>query len=346
MRSEANLSGAARITIEQATTEDDAGYLRFARASFGASAYQANPRYLPWLYEHSPFSRGRGRDMWIARDDDGIIRGCIHQLRLPWSVGGEVVIVPALHNTMMEPTHRGVAGGMLILQAMKGEAHVFVPGAEGAVAEALRQLRFQTVASTVLRRVLRPVAAMGSVLAERLGMAATPVTVIDRALRAAGAVVPMSSGELVGLVDLANREAAVGFRPWWTVEAMWWRFFHTAGPFSALWLEGSFAAPQAFAIVSLGRRRGVVIARVLCSAAIKPQGHAQVLERAAQGARALGAQAIQFTSGGELTPDLPGWRPVPDAAQTLIFHRAPAPEPDRFCAGVGDYGLEALLTIR
>jgi hypothetical protein len=335
-----------RIRIEHATEADDAGYLRFARASFGASAYQASYRYLAWLYDHGPYSRGRGRDFWVARDEAGMIRGCIHQLRLPWSANGAEVIVPALHNTMMEPAHRGVAGGMLILQAMKGEGHVFVPGAEGAVAATLRRLRFVPVATQVRRRLLRPVAALGAMLAERAGWQTAPVRVRETALRAVGAIVPRSAEELAGLVALANRGGSGEFRPHWTVEAMGWRFFHAEGPLSALWIEGDLASPRAFAIVSIGRRRGVVLARVLCSAAVEPEWHTRVLQQAAQGACALGAQAIQFTSGGDPAPDLPGWRAVSGAPQTLIYHRKPATGPDRFCAGAGDYGLEALLTER
>lgn len=338
--------GALSIRIEHATEADDAGYLRFARESFGVCAYQASPRYLAWLYDHGPFSRGRGRDLWVARDDEGIIRGCIHQLRLPWQANGTELIVPALHNTMMETAYRGVAGGMLILQAMKGEAHVFVPGAEGAVAATLRRLRFQPVASEVRRRVLRPVAAVAALVAERAGLRIAPISVRESALRAAGAVVPRSGEELAGLVALANQGGPREFRPHWTVAAMEWRFFHAEGPCSALWVEGRLESPQAFAIVSIGRRRGVALARVLCSAAAEPRWHTRVLERAARGARALGAQLIQFTSGGDPVPGSLGWHSISDAPQTLMYHRTPVAGSDRFCAGAGDYGLEALLTER
>lgn len=345
-RQKAGENSALRIQIDHATEADVAGYLRFARESFGASVYQASPQYLAWLYDYCPFSRGRGQDLLVARDNEGIIRGCIHKLRLPWRANGREVIVPALHNTMMETTHRGVAGGMLILQAMKGEAHVFVPGAEGAVAATLRKVGFRPVASEVRRRVLRSVAALGAAMVDRAGLRNAPVRVSESAQRASGAVMLRSTEELAGVVALANQNAPGEFRPHWTIEAMGWRYFHPKGPYSALWIEGKIESPQAFAIVSIGRRRGVALARVLCSRAIELECHTRVLDRAARGARTLGAQMIQFTSGGDPVPNLPGWHTVSVAPQTLIFHRVPTPESDRFCAGAGDYGLEALLTIR
>jgi hypothetical protein len=340
------MSSSGQIAIENFKNSDERSYLQFARECFGADSYQACARYLSWLYDLGPYSRGRERDCWVARDEKGVVRGCIHQLRLPWRGPGLDVIVPALHNTMMHPVSRGSAGGMLILQAIKGEAHALVPGAEGAVADVLRKLGFQALGSLLWRRVLRPVAGLSAMVSDFAGFSFKPAQVSESAMRDAGACVLSSNEELAGILPLANHGMSLTFGPYWTVEALRWRFFHPLGPCSLLWVDGQRESPRGFAIVSIGRHRGVVLARVLCSSAYGPHALTRVLDIAARGSRALGAHVIQFTSEPNSKLELSGWYRVGKAPKTMIFHRGVYSVPTRFCPGAGDYGIESLLTER
>jgi hypothetical protein len=338
---------AAQIKIESASSDDRDAYLRFASRNYGPSSYQASPRYISWLYDHGPYSRGFGQDLILARDRKGEVRGCIHKLRLPWRSEIREVFVPALHNMLLEPAYRGIAGGMLILQALRSESHAFVPGTNGIVAQTLPRLGFRVIPSTVYRKLLRPAAAYGAFLAWRLGLTPSSVQVPSLpSLRAAGVVSIDSAQDLAGLVKLANSGSRFAFSPAWTVKGMHWRFFHPHGPWSALWIEGPLKSPNAFAIVSIGRVKGVVLARVLCSAARDTRSHCRVLSQAALGSRALGVQVIQLTYVGAKSPGLPGWLRVARPPQSLIYKRTLAVEENWFCAGAGDYGLEALLTNR
>jgi hypothetical protein len=253
-------------------------------------------------------------------------------------------MVTALHNTMMEARYRGAVGGALILQAIKGEPYVFVPGAEGAVARTLRRLGFQPIFTQSRILLLRPLGAAAAILATRTGFRLPNFRVRDAARRSSGALMPRTAEELAGIVALINRAHQGDLRPHWTVAGMYWRFFHPEGPFSALWIEGSLDAPKSFAIVSLGRRHGVAFARVLCSAGIDGTLHAQVLEKAAKGAYAIGAHLIQFSSDDDSMPELPRWKRVRNAPEASLFQRVPTGLPVRFCPGAGDYGLESLIT--
>ena len=332
----------AKFIITPFTWDLLPAYSKFASTSFGAGSYQATEQYLRWLYECNPLSRGAGRDMWVARIETGDIIGCIHTLRLEWVHAGSSFLVPSLHNTMIHPAYRGVAGGMLILQAFKGEAHAFVPGAEGSVADTLRRMRFVAVPTNWSRKILRPFAAASARAASRLGWQAAPFQLKHEP----SAVNVGRPVELEGCVALANRGSDTEFRPQWNEATFFWRFFHPDGPRHLLFVEGNMSCPAGYAVLSIGRRHGVALARIVdiqgrdsetverliqrCSAAIRRQG---------------GAVLLNYSSGAE-TAVATGLQRHPATATTLIYHRTPSSMPTayRFNASAGDYGFEAILT--
>jgi len=335
-----------RIKIVPYSPDLAGAYAAFARTSFGAASYQAAPRYLHWLYECNPLSRGSTRDMWVAQADNAAVVGCIHTMRLNWIHRGQERVVPSLHNTMMHPEYRGVAGGMLILQAFKGEPHAFVPGAEGAVADALRRMKFTVVTTSWSRRALRPLAGGIAYVAHALGYSPAGIRLARDLPAGGGEFVPKGQADLAGCVALANHSDTESMRPCWTPEAFFWRFFHPEGPRHVLLITGSTTNPDGYVIISLGLRKGLRLARIVDLQARSSEVRLKLLEQATVAARRQRMDLLLDHSVGVGQGSAPRWSPYASPAQTLFYHRSAKEAPAAYSipAAAGDYGFEAILT--
>jgi len=349
----------ADIQIVAGEAKREADYLAFARVVFGPQAYQASPNYLRWLYDEAPLSRGRCRDFHLAVDPGGGVVGCIHVQRMLWRWQGAEIVVAAPQNTMVLPAHRkGGAGGLLSAQAFFGEQHVFVPGTHEAWAGGMRRLGYADLVTCWRACWLRPVAAGLRLAWSRIGRASLAWSawpdndaVVQGHAEGYGWRMwrPREADEIVDLVAYANHAWQVddAFAQWWRTEVFFWRFFHPRGPAHRVLVLEQERGIAGFAVVSLGVRHGLAVARVVDWRARDEQTLTVLLRLIRAAARRAGAHLL-LVMGGESQSNLwlersefSAWsrRPI-----TLIHHRERGLRGVKhsFMPSAGDYGFESI----
>jgi hypothetical protein len=326
-------------------------YLRFAIASWGRDAHQANPQYPQWLYEENPAGATLARDFLVGLDESGHVVACAHKLRLPWNVGGSRVDVPALHNLMAAPSHRQGIGGVLMLTALARDAHVLVPGSTEPLSSSYRRLGSQPIEAAWYRWVLDPLGGGARFVAGRFGVSAPrwptgrlrSVRYLMPGLRVEDAPSRARHAEIAAALtsDVDAGTAA----PAWTPDLVAWRFFHPLGPRHLVIDDGSDGF---LAIVSLGRRHGVRVARLL---EVRARDHVRLRRGIARLRAALlilgGDVLLGFVADAQLADALAavgGRRRSVGAPQTWVYHRqrSAAFARWRFGGGAGDHGFDAL----
>jgi hypothetical protein len=312
-------------------------YLDFASRAFGPRSYQADERYIRWLYDESP--HGALSDCALVASGERIV-GCLHKLRLTWRIGQADAPVATVHNLFVDPDHRGGLGATLVLAAMRGETAIFVPGAAGAAGFIYERLRWPEIHCQWHRRVWK----------SPLGL-----------LRAAGnaSVVYSDAGQddlrltfhpdedtigacLAALNDTAGESA----RPIWTRETFGWRFLHPLGPRHLLASSGS----RSFAIFSCGVRRGVRMARLIDAAFDDRDRIVALLRWTTRLLARRGVMVSWSYSSRELlnaaVADL-RWTAMAQPPRSFLFRRrAGAPHSTAINASAGDFGFESIRDHR
>lgn len=323
------------IVFSHLTEELYPAYCTFASATFGPDSYQASSVYLDWLYKYSPLSNGYA-DCRLAVKGNKIV-GCIHRMRMSWKLGDQLFVVPSIHNTMVVPKYQTGVGGLLIAQAMRGEPYAFVPGAEGAVADILRRLGFSAVPQRWWVKWLRPASAILHLAGSRLGIFPSAAAL---QLTAAS----LTDAEIDEMLDLANLQSGIpAMRQVWTRGLFRWRFAHPYGPRAGFVRSGKTKL-TGYAIITLGWRRGLVLARVIewnLRPGTEPQ---ELFYLVTAWARDHGAHLIFVGSGVESLSarfQSLGWRSRQNAAQAFL--RGGTGEV-AMMPSVGDYGLESFAS--
>jgi hypothetical protein len=333
------------ISIRPLRFDDRAPYRRFCEATFGRDAYQGRSTYLDWLYVDNPVGRGL-EDCFVATGPEGAIVGCIHRLRLPWVIQGREVTIPSLHNLMIAESFRGGAGFFMLTRAVKGETHAVIPGVTGPLAEAYVRMGYQRLDTRWYRRVLRIDRAAVQMLLHRLGDRGRRPPATARSARSSHGLAVTASPDDATAADVAaalNQNAGSGARVMhvaWSPELVQWRFFSRLGPghvFARDELDGSFA------IVSVGPRHGVTVARILAwSPVILSSGF---LERLGRLAADLGANllfAYDARPDGAQTLALGGLRPMQSTPMSFLYVRDKQALAVDLDGGGTDLGFEAL----
>jgi hypothetical protein len=249
----------------------------------------------------------------------------------------------SLQNHVIAPHLRGGAGIMLLRHASRG-AITLSPGVHGRLGEAYRRLGYLELPSFWTSRIVHPVRAARQLAMRRLGRGsggtAPPRIDLEKVRRALGSVATVtgdpSDQRLCALASTINAQAAAagGTRVDWTAEILRWRFFCAAGPRHVLIENGTD-----WAILSLGRREGVTVSRLL-EASWKDTRFMRTLSAAA---RAMGAAVgLSFTTSAAVRDQqlASGWRLRKDAPATF----AHGVEKLSVTAGAGDVGFEAFGT--
>jgi hypothetical protein len=238
-------------------------YRNFVQFEYGQACYQSTQHYLDWLYCANPFSRGM--DDFLVGVVDGIdVVGCIHKMRLPWTINGKLCDIPTLHNLVVRSDYRTGAGFWLLKKALHGEEHAIIPGVTEPFSAVYRHMKCQAVPSRWFRFVLRYVRggiALGIHKLTRGGF--TPHHyLVHRDLYSLGCRLTTHPNE----DDLACLAATLNVSSgrdhvMWDSTLVQWRFFHDTGPRHALIVLSD--DPSAQAIVSLGPRSGLTVARLI-----------------------------------------------------------------------------------
>ena len=325
---------------------DDLGsYRGFCEELFGRDAYQGRSTYLDWLYEDNPVGRGLD-DCLVATEPLGAIVGCIHRLRLPWRIDDRVAIIPSLHNLMIAEAFRGGAGFFMLTRAVKGESHALIPGVTGPLAQAYERMGYQRLDTRWYRRVVRKDRAVAQTLLHRLGRSRS-----DSSSKRTHRAIDQRPGryresrrcDRRGRCSGAERKRGERYRrcPRRLVyRARAWRFFAQRGPRHVLardLLDGSFA------IVSVGPRHGVTVARILAwSPIVLSSGFLARLGRMAVGLGASVLLAYDARPNGAETLSIAGLRPMGSPPMSFLYARDKRPLSVDLDGGGTDLGFEAL----
>ncbi len=333
-------------------------YIAFARRNFGADAYQANPLYWQWLYQENKLAKPDWGDFLLGvREDDDVI-ACIHKMRIPWRINGEVTQVPALHNLMADVEHRSGIGLMLILSSFTGDEHALIPGVTPPVSDIYEKLKCQRADSAWYRKMLRPVGG-GLATGWRMvsGHGATPrrfesacrerLVFRDAACRCTLCPEKELSQRVVAAMNRLGE--GVEAAPVWDEDLFQWRFFHPFGPRHLLiYLDDDRGEEVDFIILSLGPRKGLNVARIIDMRASCQQRMRILIDAARRAAIKSGGHAILiFNANRHINGWLKqlGWKgDAKTEAKTFIFHgrKKRIFQTISFCASAGDFGFEAI----
>ncbi len=333
----------------------EASYLAFAQRAFGRDSYQAFPEYVQWLHYQNPLSRGVEQDFAVLLSPEGQVVGCQHIMRLRWRLpDGSVIVIPAPHNTMVLPEYRGIAGGLLSARCYLGEKHALVPGSQGRLSLGLRKSGFFPVPTWWFRKLLRPIAGGLRLAALRIGYGATlrprrnaverQISATDEgALWVSEAPRPADWPELL---SLANTAVPDSLRLDWDETLFRWRFFQRFGPrhhFVALRRRDQLAG---YALVSIGPRKGLLMARVIDLKAGTARDCSELLRGATVAAVDGGAHLLSMFCASPKVAEWTRqahWKAQSDIPDTYFFHRSKQAMPRYdFMSAAGDYGFEAI----
>jgi len=344
-----------------------ASYAQFAKDQFGVNSYQASENYIEWLYEKNPAGADRSRDFIIGvfeNCDTGEqeVVGCIHKMKLPWNVHGSTQMVPAIHNLMVAAEHRSGLGVMLIIASFKDAQHALIPSTDGRLAAAYQKLGCQKIKTAWFRKVLRPIhGCLQMGLHKILNQTATAKHFSS------------SEGDIQGEFGLETRftskpstlfleQIASALNkpaeceeedqndkatPVWTADLVHWRFFHSLGPKHLFVYKTAGENFADFAILSLGPRRGLNVARVIAARANSQNGFIDVIKAASKISKRFGAHVLlTFCADPELIPIFrqSGWSEVSEPASTFIYHKKKKElfSSCAFMGSAGDFGFEAI----
>ncbi|MFZ0883291.1 MAG: hypothetical protein WAN14_07815 [Candidatus Acidiferrales bacterium] len=251
---------------------EESAYAKFARDAWGQHSRQSDPSFLDWLYKENPNTLGVERDLLVLCDGGQIV-GSHHRMRIPWRLNGEAVIVPALHDLFVFESHRGQSGqdnllppGLrLMLAALEKEAHVAIFGLNPIADTIYERMRIPKIEVFWLQNVRSRVKAGMQIAASALGWTV-------RARREASRDVRPSHGHEIlrtaaptddDLSAALSVSATTATHPDWDLASFRWRFFHKLGPRNILFLARKHGDVLGRAVVSIGMRNGVAVARIV-----------------------------------------------------------------------------------
>lgn len=332
-------------TLENSRVES---YLKFAEKEFGRHAYQADSRYLDWLYEANPHAVDGKRSCFIAVSEDDRIVGCIHKMHL--MQGPECSPLAVLHNLMVDERHRGGIGFLLAKNAAARESQVYIPGVVPPLANLYPKMGYRRLPSAWYRKVINPVRGAVALVAKKV--LKRPMSAryfessVSTSLEPFDVTCGPDEGLLEGVAEAINRGAESGWAPWWDAPSIRWRFFHPAGPRHALIYQESGGEVADLAVVSLGPRHGVNVGRVLALVASSSIALKALMDRVEvivndRGGHVLLTYATDRRLNRMLSDiGMPG---IKDPPHSYALHRkGPAPAAYALMGGAGDFGFEAI----
>ena len=238
-------------------------YCSLVENEYGRGCYQSSKHYFHWLYSANEYSRGFD-DCLIGVVDGVEVVGCIHKMRLPWLIRGELSYVPTLHNLIIKPKYRTGAGLWLLKKALYGEDHGVVPGVRQPFSEVFRQMKCQPVPSKWFQLPLRYVRGGIALGLHKLTYGAFTQRRYfenrDATISGCRLTTSPSTDDLERVAATLNASSGRD-HVMWDSRLVRWRFFDESGPRHAF-IEMS-DDPAAHAVVSLGPRSGLIVARII-----------------------------------------------------------------------------------
>ncbi|MCX7418958.1 MAG: GNAT family N-acetyltransferase [Planctomycetia bacterium] len=343
-----------KVECQEGNPSLAAAYLKFAATQFGATKSAANERYLSWLYEHNPFG-GQWSDSLMAVTAAGDVVGCVHAMNVPWRVGQERVVVPAIHNLMVAPEHRQGIGMKMVMKTLQQHDLSIIPSAVEPLGMLYRRLKCVPLASNWYRRVLSPLKIGWQLGAQKVmgwnptachfpqGVSAVRLPSAHGA--AWWATVPTDT-QLEQLANVFNAARTTASGPEFSPEFLRWRFFHELSPRHAVvWLEENGIISDSV-ILSLGPRQGFNVGRIIAAQASESGRFAALVKLAEHLIQKHGGTLLfTFCASPELNQiyaDM-GWKPQVNGPQTFLSARkGTLPTAVSLNGEAVDIGFEAL----
>lgn len=267
-----NSSANPRIVCRYITRNEESAYLEFARVAWGNNSPQADPLFLAWFYKENPNTLGIERDLLVLVDGNKIV-GAHHRMRVPWRINSKRLVVPSVHDLFVFSSHRTVGKGQrlvptgveVMLAALERETYVALFGLTDLVDKVYERMRVPSVEMFWLEKIRSRAKAGAQMVASRLGWPIRVGREISRRITKA------LDFEVLRIVDPAPDELvealtvtpAVQAYPDWDLPSYRWRFFHELGPRNILLLARRNRRPSGRAVISVGLRHGVIVARVV-----------------------------------------------------------------------------------
>lgn len=275
--------------------------------------------------------------------------GCMHKLRQPWQVHGEIHDVPAMHNHYVDEAYRRGPGLQLMIKSLANDYGVLAPGCEPKVGDIYRKLRRYTeIQGTWFRTVRRPIHTMIKFGLEKWW---------PQPMRTRSIQLPTTQGPfqfttapdaelLQGLVESYSVHAAVfDVKQHYTPDGLTWRFFSPVGPQHVLVHHRAANGMLNFLIVSIGQHRGVTLARIV-EGAFTPEAFPGLHEAAQTVLRMNHVDVVAtFTADPVLKNSLEtlGLKAIPAPPQTFVYFASPVELTRvRLNGAAGDFGLDAI----
>jgi len=267
-----NRSAKPRVVCRFITPNEEAAYLEFARVAWGSNSVQADRSFLAWLYKENPNTRGIERDLLVLVDGAKIV-GAFHRMRVPWRIDGKRLIVPSVHDLFVRSSHRTARGEQclvppgvqVMLAALERETHVALFGLGEVADKIYERMRNPAVPVFWLEKVRSRANAATQMVASRLGWSVRSGRQINRRIAntcdfEVSRIVDPTPDELVEALTITPAAPAY---PDWDLASYQWRFFHDLGPRNILLLARRNRTPSGRAVVSVGLKNGVVVARIV-----------------------------------------------------------------------------------
>jgi hypothetical protein len=211
------------------------------------------------------------RDLLVLAAGNKIV-GTHHRMRIPWRVNGKRLVVPSVHYLYVVDAHR--TGGeqhflppavQIMLAAFEREAHVGLFGLGEVPDKIYQKIGIPAVRVFWLEKIRSRVKAGTQMVASRLGWPVGIGRQLNRRTTKAFGF------EVSRIVDPAPDELAEALTitpaaqtyPDWDLASYRWRFFHELGPRNILLLARTNGKLSGRAVVSVGLRNSVIVARVV-----------------------------------------------------------------------------------
>lgn len=331
------------------------GYRAFAKLQFGEMSFQAQERFLCWLYAENMLNSKGYQSLLIGRTREGEIVGCIHKMRLNWIVDGKETSVPATHNLMVSESHRTGLGIMLQMASWQNERFVLIPGVVGPLSHALAKLRCLELDGQWYRRILSPVRGALRLAAHvLLKRPATPRyfpisdTVLSALARKRKLSFSLAPNDRLLEAIASSLNASYGSataHPVWRLNDARWRFFHPLAPRHILIHAENSTSVLDFLIVSLGPRRGLNVGRIIAGNATSDDAAHRLAGFASSVVRTAGDVMLAFSANAGFNHSLRscGWSTMRTHPRTFLHAKDPIVlESISFSGEAGDFGFEAM----
>ena len=324
---------------------DSIEYRAFALRAWSDTPIKASAEFLSWLYVKNPRTKGSTKDLLIA-DLDGRIIGAQHRMRLDWSNGRESWEGVSLHDLYVDEASRSGTGLKLILQAQAGQEFVLAAGLSDEA-----ELIFERLGGDLVelrwqhKRIIRPLALLNTLAALTGFGGARAKEDQARRITTKGFDTLVSPRPTDDQIRRVLTIPARGTSVAWTTDTYRWRFFDPDAPSSILVSMEKGDDQVGRAVITLGVRKRVPVARIVDGAITEHFGWAAWAEGVSHTIDSLGVPiALSVTSSHEAGHALEnaGWqdRRTPPTAR-LMTRRSNETSELNIWGGSWDFGFDS-----